>query len=78
MANKGRPNTNGSQFFINTAKTSWLDNRNVVFGMVLGGFELVDDIEAVGTNEGWPRVEVTIESSGELPLPPLSLAEVVE
>lgn len=75
MANKG-PNTNGSQFFINTAKTSWLDSKNVVFGMVLGGFEFVDDIEAVGTNEGWPRVEVTIESSGELPLPPLSLAEV--
>lgn len=75
MANKG-PNTNGSQFFINTVKTSWLDSKNVVFGMVLGGFEFVDDIEAVGTNEGWPRVEVTIESSGELPLPPLSLAEV--
>jgi hypothetical protein len=44
--------------------------------MVLGGFEFVDDIESVGTNEGWPRAEVTIESSGELPLPPLSLAEV--
>jgi cyclophilin family peptidyl-prolyl cis-trans isomerase len=74
MANKG-PNTNGSQFFINTVKTSWLDNKNVVFGMVLEGFEYVDDIEAVGTNEGWPQVEVTIESSGELPLP--LLAEVV-
>jgi peptidylprolyl isomerase len=67
MANKG-PNTNGSQFFINTVKTSWLDNKNVVFGMVLEGFEFVDDIEAIGTNEGRPRVEVTIESSGELPM----------
>eukprot|EP00581_Thalassiosira_minuscula_P005724 CAMPEP_0183741884 /NCGR_PEP_ID=MMETSP0737-20130205/63368_1 /TAXON_ID=385413 /ORGANISM="Thalassiosira miniscula, Strain CCMP1093" /LENGTH=233 /DNA_ID=CAMNT_0025977369 /DNA_START=89 /DNA_END=790 /DNA_ORIENTATION=- len=67
MANKG-PNTNGSQFFINTVKTSWLDNKNVVFGMVLSGFEIVDDIEAVGTNEGRPEVEVTIESSGELPI----------
>jgi cyclophilin family peptidyl-prolyl cis-trans isomerase len=74
MANKG-PNTNGSQFFINTVKTSWLDNRNVVFGMVLEGFELVDDIEAIGTNEGWPQVEVTIESSGELPLLLLSEEE---
>ncbi|KAL7443870.1 hypothetical protein ACHAXH_007724 [Discostella pseudostelligera] len=72
MANKG-PNSNGSQFFINTVKTSWLDNKNVVFGMVLSGFELVDEIEAVGTNEGTPQVEVTIHSSGEL-LPSL-LAE---
>jgi peptidylprolyl isomerase len=66
-ANKG-PNTNGSQFFINTVKTSWLDNKNVVFGLVLDGFEIVDDIEAVGTNEGTPIVDVVIEASGELPL----------
>ena len=72
MANKG-PNTNNSQFFINTVKTSWLDNKNVVFGMVLDGFELVDSIEAVGTNEGTPKVEVTIQSSGELL--PSALAE---
>ncbi|EED88701.1 predicted protein [Thalassiosira pseudonana CCMP1335] len=66
-ANKG-PNTNGSQFFINTVKTSWLDNKNVVFGLVLDGFDVVDDIEAVGTNEGTPIVDVVIEASGELPL----------
>ena len=54
-ANKG-PNTNNSQFFINTVKTSWLDNKNLVFGMVLGGFELVDAIEAEGTNAGEPQV----------------------
>merc|ERR1711957_7812 len=66
MANKG-PNTNGSQFFINTVKTSWLDHKNVVFGMVLAGFEIVDEIEAVGSNEGKPQVSVTIKSSGELP-----------
>ena len=64
-ANKG-PNTNGSQFFINTAKASWLDNKNVVFGMVLSGFDIVDEIDAVGTNEGSPRVDVMIESSGEI------------
>lgn len=64
-ANKG-PNTNNSQFFINTVKTSWLDNKNVVFGMVLDGFEFVDEIEAVGTNEGRPGALVTIKKSGEL------------
>lgn len=67
MANKG-PNTNNSQFFINTVKTSWLDGKHVVFGMVLDGFALVDDIEAVGTNEGTPEAAVTIERSGELPV----------
>ena len=65
-ANKG-PDSNGSQFFINTVKTSWLDKKNVVFGMVLDGFKLVDDIEAVGSNEGIPQVQVTIQASGELP-----------
>lgn len=70
MANKG-PNTNGSQFFINTVKTSWLDHKNVVFGMVLAGFEIVDEIEAVGTNEGRPQVSVTIQASGELPFSPM-------
>ena len=64
-ANKG-PNTNNSQFFINTVKTSWLDNKNVVFGMVLDGFEFIDEIEAVGTNEGRPGALVTIKKSGEL------------
>ena len=67
MANKGK-NTNGSQFFVNTVKTSWLDSKNVAFGMVLSGFEVVDDIEAVCTNTGEPEVQVTIVSSGELPL----------
>ena len=64
-ANKG-PNTNNSQFFINTVKTSWLDNKNVVFGMVLDGFEYVDEIEAVGQNDGKPLAEVTIKKSGEV------------
>jgi len=64
-ANKG-PNTNNSQFFINTVKTSWLDNKNVVFGMVLDGFEFVDEIEAVGTNEGRPGALVSIKKSGVL------------
>lgn len=64
-ANKG-PNTNGSQFFINTVKASWLDGKNVVFGTVLSGYDIVDEIEAVGSNEGHPHVDVIIESSGIL------------
>lgn len=65
LANRG-PNTNQSQFFINTVKTSWLDKKNVVFGMVLEGFDLVDDIEAVGTNAGDPLGLVTVTDSGVL------------
>lgn len=67
MANIG-PNSNGSQFFINTVKTSWLDNRNVAFGMVLSGEEVVKAIEHQGTNGGSPRGVVSIVNSGELPV----------
>ncbi|KAK7696425.1 cyclophilin peptidyl-prolyl cis-trans isomerase Cyp2 [Cerrena zonata] len=63
MANAG-PNTNGSQFFITTVVTSWLDGRHVVFGEVVDGMDIVKKIEGVGSPSGRPGVKVTITASG--------------
>jgi len=65
MANAGR-NTNGSQFFITTVATSWLDGNHVVFGEVIEGFPLVQAIEQRGTASGKPSATVTIAKSGVL------------
>ena len=65
MANAGR-NTNGSQFFITTAKTSYLDGRHVVFGVVQDGWDVVKRIESFGSSSGTPSRRVTIVKAGVL------------
>ncbi|CAG7966819.1 unnamed protein product [Penicillium nalgiovense] len=75
MANAGK-DTNGSQFFITTAITSWLDGRHVVFGEVLEGYEVVDKIQNVPKGPGdKPKPAVKIVKSGELEFEPETEAE---
>lgn len=63
MANAG-PDTNGSQFFITTEKTDWLDGKHVVFGQVIGGYEVVQEMEGQGNSNGETKSKVIIEDSG--------------
>eukprot|EP00914_Ancora_sagittata_P022596 GHVO01044859.1.p1 GENE.GHVO01044859.1~~GHVO01044859.1.p1 ORF type:complete len:181 (+),score=33.39 GHVO01044859.1:51-545(+) len=65
MANAG-PNTNGSQFFICTAKTPWLDGKHVVFGKVVEGMNVIREMEKNGSQGGTTKTSVVIANSGQL------------
>eukprot|EP01012_Entosiphon_sulcatum_P026018 TRINITY_DN31414_c0_g1_i1.p1 TRINITY_DN31414_c0_g1~~TRINITY_DN31414_c0_g1_i1.p1 ORF type:complete len:172 (-),score=41.39 TRINITY_DN31414_c0_g1_i1:31-525(-) len=65
MANAG-PGTNGSQFFLCTVATPWLDGKHVVFGSVVEGLDVVKKVEALGSDSGKTRARIVIENSGQL------------
>merc|ERR1719412_1259058 len=63
MANAGK-NTNGSQFFLCTVQTNWLDGKHVVFGEVDEGMDVVQKIEKVGSQNGATSKVVKITDCG--------------
>ena len=60
------PGTNGSQFFLCTAETGWLDGKHVVFGSVVQGMEVVRAIEGVGSSSGKTRANVVVDDCGQI------------
>jgi peptidylprolyl isomerase len=65
MANAG-PNTNGSQFFLTFVPCPWLDGKHVVFGEVVEGLEILEKLEANGSQSGKTKVAIAISDCGEI------------
>ena len=65
MANAG-PNTNGSQFFICTVKTEWLDGKHTVFGSVVEGMDVIKKVEGFGSRSGKISAKIVVDDCGEI------------
>lgn len=56
----------GSQFFICTVKTAWLDNKHVVFGSIVEGMDVVKKIESFGSQSGKTSKKIVVADCGQL------------
>ena len=63
MANAGK-NTNGSQFFITFVPCPWLDGKHTVFGKVVKGSEIVDQLHKIGSSKGDPKKKAVVVNCG--------------